>query len=174
VATGGVFVMIWTEENVALLKQLKDEGLSGQEIAIEFGKLGFPLTRNAIIGKLNRLGLAQPQAERTAEYHRRRAERALINRAEHRTVRRIHQKRVRRREPEPKPEILAPDAVNVTLLELKPHHCRWPIGDPCKADFRFCGADNTGHSYCPWHSRMAYTPAPERRRIWRAVRGQAA
>jgi GcrA cell cycle regulator len=168
--------MIWTEDNVALLKQLKDEGLSGQEIANEFGKLGFPLTRNAIIGKLNRLGLAQPQAERTAEYHRRRAERALINRAEHRTVQRIHQKRVRRREPEPEPapEIQAPDAVHVTLLELEEHHCRWPIGDPCKADFRFCGADNTGRSYCPWHTRMAYTPVPVRRTLRQPLRGQAA
>jgi GcrA cell cycle regulator len=168
--------MIWTEDNVALLKQLKDEGLSGQEIAIEFGKLGFPLTRNAIIGKLNRLGLSQPQAERTAEYHRRRAERAAQNRVKRHTVHRIHQKRVRRREPEPEPtpEIQGPDAAHVTLLELEERHCRWPIGDPCKADFRFCGADNTGNSYCPWHSRMAYTPVPVRRRIWRAVRGQAA
>src|SRR5205823_2266277 len=29
---------------------------------------------------------------------------------------------------------------NVTLLELEPHHCRYPIGDPKTKEFRFCGA----------------------------------
>jgi hypothetical protein len=29
---------------------------------------------------------------------------------------------------------------NVTFLELEPHHCRFPIGDPKTKEFRFCGA----------------------------------
>jgi hypothetical protein len=29
---------------------------------------------------------------------------------------------------------------NVTFLELEPHHCRYPIGDPKTKEFRFCGA----------------------------------
>jgi hypothetical protein len=38
--------------------------------------------------------------------------------------------------------------VPVALLELKSHHCRWPIGDPVL----FCGADKMdGSSYCRHH-----------------------
>ena len=45
--------MAWTDENVGVLKALWGEGRSAREIA---GKLG--MTRNAVIGKANRLGLA--------------------------------------------------------------------------------------------------------------------
>ena len=46
--------MAWTEERVELLKKLWAEGLSASQIA---GRLG-GVTRNAVIGKVHRLGLA--------------------------------------------------------------------------------------------------------------------
>jgi GcrA cell cycle regulator len=37
--------------------------------------------------------------------------------------------------------------------------CRWPIGDPQHADFRFCGAKRvSGRPYCETHTRKAYQP----------------
>jgi GcrA cell cycle regulator len=46
--------MGWTEERVELLKKLWADGLSASQIA---GRLG-EVTRNAVIGKVHRLGLA--------------------------------------------------------------------------------------------------------------------
>ena len=45
---------MWTEERVELLRKLWAEGLSASQIA---GRLG-EVTRNAVIGKVHRLGLA--------------------------------------------------------------------------------------------------------------------
>ena len=47
--------MSWTDERVELLRQHWTEGKSASQIA---GLLGHGLTRNAIIGKVHRLGLA--------------------------------------------------------------------------------------------------------------------
>ena len=47
----------WTEERVALLARLWQEGFSARQIA---ERLGEEVTRNAVIGKANRLGLSKP------------------------------------------------------------------------------------------------------------------
>jgi GcrA cell cycle regulator len=50
-------------------------------------------------------------------------------------------------------------------MELREAMCRWPIGDPSREDFRFCGArSTTASSYCVHHAALAYQPAPDRRR----------
>ena len=36
--------------------------------------------------------------------------------------------------------------------------CRWPIGDPCDDDFRFCCESARG-TYCAGHARIAYVRA---------------
>ena len=46
--------MTWTEERVELLKKLWSDGLSASQIAAEIGGV----TRNAVIGKVHRLGLS--------------------------------------------------------------------------------------------------------------------
>jgi GcrA cell cycle regulator len=46
--------MAWTDERVELLKKLWTEGLSASQVA---GRLG-GVTRNAVIGKVHRLGLS--------------------------------------------------------------------------------------------------------------------
>src|ERR1700730_8268756 len=46
--------MTWTEERVESLKKLWGEGLSASQIAAELGGI----TRNAVIGKVHRLGLS--------------------------------------------------------------------------------------------------------------------
>jgi GcrA cell cycle regulator len=45
---------MWTEEKTALLRQLWEAGLSASEIAKRLGGV----TRNAVIGKAHRIGLA--------------------------------------------------------------------------------------------------------------------
>lgn len=45
----------------------------------------------------------------------------------------------------------------VTLMELTPHTCRWPVGDPRHDDFRFCGDyAEPGRVYCCQHHALAY------------------
>jgi len=57
--------MAWTEERIALLTQYWQEGRSASQIA---EALGEGLTRNAVIGKAHRLGLAQrPSPVKAAE-----------------------------------------------------------------------------------------------------------
>src|SRR5436853_2536078 len=46
--------MSWTDERVELLKKLWSDGLSASQIAGELGGI----TRNAVIGKVHRLGLS--------------------------------------------------------------------------------------------------------------------
>ena len=53
--------MAWTDERVELLKKLWAEGLSASQIA---GRLG-SVTRNAVIGKVHRLGLSGRQRARS-------------------------------------------------------------------------------------------------------------
>jgi GcrA cell cycle regulator len=47
--------MSWTDERVELLKRLWNQGLSASQIA---GELAGGVTRNAVIGKVHRLGLS--------------------------------------------------------------------------------------------------------------------
>ena len=46
--------MTWTDERVETLKRLWIDGLSASQIAAELGGI----TRNAVIGKVHRLGLS--------------------------------------------------------------------------------------------------------------------
>ena len=65
--------MGWTDERVELLKKLWADGLSASQIAAELGGI----TRNAVIGKVHRLGLSG-RAKRLPRRRRGRASRARI------------------------------------------------------------------------------------------------
>lgn len=55
--------MSWTDERVELLKRMWAEGQSASQIAKELGGV----TRNAVIGKVHRLGLSNRAGDATAE-----------------------------------------------------------------------------------------------------------
>jgi GcrA cell cycle regulator len=128
-------------------------GLTCSEIAAEIG-----VTRNAVIGKINRLGLSSGRG-RGAIPGRMRAARM---RAPARPSRMARVLRAVAAVPpaEPVAAIKAPPvegARRCSLLELASGGCRWPLGDPRNADFGFCGNDAiAGFSYCAGHLRMAY------------------
>ncbi|MBC8129012.1 MAG: GcrA cell cycle regulator [Rhizobiaceae bacterium] len=61
---------------------------------------------------------------------------------------------------------VVPISRNLTLVQLSDRTCKWPLGDPLSADFRFCGNhSNDASPYCLYHARIAFQPASERRRI---------
>ena len=147
----------WTPERVELLKTYASAGFTCMQIAREIG-----VTRNAVIGKLNRLGLTRrPRAARPHEPN------GAPNGARERQPRLLTQRRILRAVYAQLPPLAATETIAseapCTLLELTRDTCRWPIGDAAAKDFSFCGnAAVAGLSYCAGHARMAYR-VPTRR-----------
>lgn len=53
----------------------------------------------------------------------------------------------------------APASLRLQLVELTEETCKWPVGDPMKEDFHFCGVRSGESSpYCSFHHRLAYRP----------------
>lgn len=151
--------MAWTDERVELLKKLWAEGLSASQIA---GKIG-GVTRNAVIGKVHRLGLSG-RATPTKPSRGRAPERDAESAARYQSSPEI-------KSVIPEPEFIEPVVLDsgdmTTVSTLKNNMCKWPIGDPAKDDFHFCGQSTlSGKSYCAYHAHMAFQPVqrkPERR-----------
>jgi GcrA cell cycle regulator len=58
--------------------------------------------------------------------------------------------------PEPKGERYMPDTL-AAVMALTTEQCRWPVGHPGKAGFRFCRRDRDGKlPYCEKHYKRAY------------------
>lgn len=58
----------------------------------------------------------------------------------------------------------SPRPLNVPLIDLKPGQCRWPMWDPDARTGLFCGADALEKlPYCSGHCAMAYRPSKARR-----------
>jgi GcrA cell cycle regulator len=149
----------WTPERVEQLRGFVVTGLSCSQIATEIG-----VTRNAVIGKIHRLGLSPgrpggsartcpPRASRPRAAGQRGALRLLF--ADGAPV---------------ADTFAAPTAVDSTkpcsLIELEHGTCRWPITEAAGAgaNFVFCGnGAAAGLSYCAGHARLAYR-GPGRRR----------
>lgn len=69
-------------------------------------------------------------------------------------------------DPAPKPEPI-PVPIQIGVADLLPRMCRWPVGDPMRDDFTFCGrARLMGKPYCPDHVRIAYRPIQDRKLPW--------
>ncbi len=142
--------MSWTDERIDRLKQMWAEGLSASQIARALGEV----TRNAVIGKVHRLGLAgratapRPERPRPTPQPRMHVPRVAVMRAE----------AVVEEPLEPMP--LDP----VRVEHLNAALCHWPMGDPSSPEFRFCGRKSKqGSPYCEAHVRLAYQPAQSRR-----------
>ncbi|HEY1225444.1 MAG TPA: GcrA family cell cycle regulator [Brevundimonas sp.] len=148
----------WTEDRVGALKKLWLEGQSASQIAKQ---LGGGVTRNAVIGKVHRLGLsgrAAPSQPARATYRPTRPRVAAP--AQPSPPRRIEaaQPRPMAVAPTP-PQPPIPDLPGTaTVLTLGAHMCKWPIGDPSSQEFSFCGRRASEGVYCVEHARVAYQP----------------
>jgi GcrA cell cycle regulator len=165
--------MSWTDERVELLKKLWSDGLSASQIAAELGGI----TRNAVIGKVHRLGLSGRAKSSSSASPRPRKPRSpshmlRIGRASIRGNNALAHAYDYELEAEPELiENIIPIGQRRTILELNEQTCRWPVGDPGSTDFFFCGGNTVaGLPYCAYHSRVAYQPPSDRRRDKRTVR----
>ena len=157
--------MAWTEDRVEKLKSMWTEGNSASQIAKELGGV----TRNAVIGKVHRLGLSNRAgsiktkrdklASRTSKKSR-----TKISSPKIKTVIDTHipeknaiipmRKPIltpgQPLPPQPSANEISPEALatvkevekgakKLSLLELTEKTCKWPIGDPATDEFWFCG-----------------------------------
>lgn len=168
--------MAWTDDRVELLKKLWNDGLSASQIANQMGGV----TRNAVIGKVHRLGLsgratstrgrAAKGAGKTAASKQRsqRREPKMPNLNIGNTALKAEPTAKMQSVPEAK---IAPMKLvqtvsgdNVSIFDLTEYTCRWPEGDPSTNDFHFCGGKNNGSGpYCEAHAAVAYQPTMRRK-----------
>lgn len=169
----------WTDERVETLKKLWSEGLSASQIATELGGV----TRNAVIGKVHRLGLSgrakAPSSQPAAQRPRKPAAAPSQARTTARpqpgpmtvgaTALKADIVPVVRSQPAPAPKVYSlsdpPLVENASILQLTEQTCKWPVGDPGQDGFHFCARrSEVGIPYCGYHSRIAYQPVADRRR----------
>lgn len=146
------------------------------------------MTRNAVIGKVHRLGLsgrAKPAGKSNNTPRRKsttanRASsgggsstyaRASANRSSTRTVGNAALKMELNADAEIHIEekraedVVVPISRKLTLMELTETTCKWPTGDPTMPGFSFCGQTSQEEKpYCEFHSKLAFQPPNERRR----------
>lgn len=158
----------WNDAAIAQLKSLMMEGLSFSQIGALLG-----CSRSAACGKAFRLGLSD-SARRgrpkivlgESAQVRGRTRQRLTNRGTRFTMETITEYE--------QPVMAAGDIepLNIALLDLEPHHCRWPLGD---GPFVFCGHQKyPGSSYCRAHFELSCGPGSYAERQALPVKRKAA
>jgi GcrA cell cycle regulator len=160
--THRVTVATWTPERVEQLRTCVVNGLTCSQIAAEIG-----VTRNAIIGKIHRLGL-KPLRSPGASARACPPRAASPRFSRHKLLRLMFAEAPSLAADEAAEPGPVESAHRCSLLDLAAGKCRWPVADPVidcgGGGFVFCGNEAvTGFSYCAAHARMAYRlPARQR------------
>lgn len=151
-------ILSWTESRVEQLKTLFMSGYSSSQIAAEMGLA----TRNAVIGKLHRLGLGENDRQNVKKVVAPRAPRA---------PRKPQQPKLKpsRYAYSVAPEGFVPEPVEVRHAAVEPLHldlmqlndqvCHYPYGD---GPFTFCGCPVISGPYCPAHHVITHQPPQKR------------
>ena len=125
----------WTEERLATLRILWNEGLSISQIGQRLG-----VTRNAVAGKAHRLGLPKRQSP------------ISVSGAPSRN-------KAKKNEEDGSD---LPLRLALRKISWSRSKCVWPAGDPKTTKFSFCGEPiEPGKPYCYEHCVLAYTNTRE-------------
>ena len=180
--------MSWTDDRVETLKRMWGEGQSASQIAKELGGV----TRNAVIGKVHRLGLSNratagaaaksepkakpaPKAEPKAKPAPEMKTEAAAPPKSSLPARKQIIPAGQPLPPQPSANEISPEALakvnevekkakKISLMELTERTCKWPVGDPATEDFWFCGLPvKQGKPYCEAHVGVAFQPMSSRR-----------
>lgn len=160
----------WPDADTEKLKELVARGYSGSQIAAMLRQCGAHYTRNAVIGRINRLGL---------QLARRPSCTTGIQRARYSRTRSVAARRVVAPAADTLPAAVEQSG-SVARADLPPeggsrHHppaggygpgealialehddCRWPIGTVGDRSFHFCRAKALEFMpYCQHHTKMA-------------------
>jgi GcrA cell cycle regulator len=158
----------WTPERVEKLKVLYAEGQSANAIA---RAIGGGLSRNAVIGKIHRMGLQRPMEADHRPRQPRRAPRPRFQpialpagKEASKPFDRQRQSKIARPPALPVVDLPPSEAFKplegVTPVRLKAardRDCRWPIDGPGRGlDQLYCGAEvPIGTTWCPTHFVMS-------------------
>jgi len=138
----------WNDEAVAILRRMWTvEGRPASAIAALLG-----ITRNAVLGKAHRMQLLytpktpKPKSKTTVKRHKR----MVFKPKATETV-----------------DLPPENPVDpVRLMDLRHHHCRWPVAGE-GADMLFCGATRLEpHAWCGKHCGLAYARPATRADRW--------
>ncbi|MDJ1006822.1 MAG: GcrA family cell cycle regulator [Paracoccaceae bacterium] len=177
--------MSWTDDRVEKLKKMWGEGQSASQIAKELGGV----TRNAVIGKVHRLGLSnrnggggaaseapvKPEPKPAPETKAAKAAPASDPAPAPTPALRKIVPAGQPLPPQPSANEISPEALatvrevekkakKLSLMDLTERTCKWPVGDPATDDFWFCGlAVQPGKPYCEAHVGVAFQPMSSRR-----------
>lgn len=163
----------WTDDRIEILKQLHAAGLSCSKIAAELGGV----TRNAVIGKLHRLGIKtdklKPQVTRgPAAIRNPRPARKPVNGLHIVNSARLPRETAGERETAAIAAatcVIAEPPLHIPFLDRRDPEC----GFICSADrapATCCGhPQQTDSPYCPAHHRLTHQPEKPRgrRSTWR-------
>jgi GcrA cell cycle regulator len=137
--------MSWNEEKVTKLKELW-----GKHTASEISKIIGGVTRNAIIGKANRMNLSSKIKTRSIQ----------SNQNYQNNFEEQNSKQKRGRKSKFQSLIIEKDFEPENpkkLEELDETVCKWPINHPSDKNFYFCGRSSLkDFSYCKLHLLYAY------------------
>lgn len=153
---------IWSDERVEKLRNLWNGGLSASQIAARLGGV----SRNGVIGKAHRIGLAKHALAYDHDQPRVPKERPE----------RIIRPKTVKPAPPPKPVNVAPPAPQPvfsvpkpkafmkTLLQLECDECKWPMNDG--GPFLFCGhPQHPGGPWCEYHYLVSVGPGTKSERM---------
>ena len=172
--------MAWTDERIKQLRQLWSEGQSASKIAEKLGGV----TRNAVIGKIHRLGLSnrsensekkiitkkrgRPAKVKNTDNFQKQVDNnknkdfSLINSDKFDDLHVDGLEGDKNMVPEATMANIAEleeNAKKLNLMELTERTCKWPIGDPATENFWFCGhPSEQGKPYCSTHVSIAFQP----------------
>ncbi len=166
--------MSWTDERINTLKRMWAEGQSASQIAKELTGV----TRNAVIGKVHRLGLAGRTTPSRPVKRPPRLARPKPQAPAAPVAAPVAPPPI----PAPivaKPAVAAAasavpviskplsplalaDGGHASILTLRDTMCKWPIGDPADPKFAFCGRKSDCGPYCTEHAKVAFQPARKR------------
>lgn len=164
----------WTGERVELLKKRWSDGTSSREIAAEIGGV----TRNAVIGKADRLGLPDHpnrsidlgrvlQLMRSSHskvevacrtgYSLAAIERAIAKKRKSIQLEKL--RRLRYRQQQQRAQILAQapplPPLNIHFKKLRRHSCRY-ITSGTGFEAVYCGRHLVRGAYCAFHANLSY------------------
>ena len=147
--------MDWTEDDHKKLKSLRDQGLSFSQCAIQLG-----ISKGSVAGACYRMGKMARMTKQKPP--------VILAPPSPKPSRKPVERKTKPAE-KPKTAPLSTKIDDDTglynpVLALKNKDCRWPIGDPRSAKFRFCCAPREGTGpYCAEHTALAYVPVPPKK-----------
>lgn len=152
-------MFLWDDRAIEALKKYWPTEMPASEIAEKLGAT----SKSAVIGKAHRLGLATRVVGKKPSAHHRKGQLAQVSYSpkvkakvasaggrEAWVEQKMKAGPILKPIPEPRPRRdLPPLVARVSFDDLEAEHCRFPVGEPGRAGFGFCGEKRLpGRPYC--------------------------